>query len=283
MEGTAMTDTIDFLLLSDLHVSHRPPADAGLLTDTSATLEEVVARINAFEARPAFAVIAGDLTNHGEPDAYRKLASMLDELELPLVLALGNHDTRPGFRSVMLAEPGDPEAPYMHETTIAGVHLIVLDSSVPGRISGALGDDQIAFLTEALEREQGLPKVVVCHHPPQLDGGEEAWHSLDLASSEKLAEAVRGKAAGILSGHVHYDSVIHWHGVPVVIGTGLHNAVDITYRGGLRIVEDAGFTLCRLRPSGLTATFVPLVRSRRELTIHDLAKLAARDLEAAHG
>ncbi len=278
-----MTDRVDFLLLSDLHVSHRLPADAGLLTDTTRTLEEAVARINALQERPAFIVIAGDLTNHGEPDAYRKLATLLERLSLPLVMALGNHDTRPGFRSIMLAEPGDPTAPYIHDTVIAGVHLIVLDSSIPGRISGALGDDQFAFLEAALEREPGTPKVVVCHHPPYLEDGDAGWHSLDAASSARLAEIVGGgRVAAILSGHVHHDSVIHWHGVPVVIGTGLHNAVDTTYTAGLRVVDGAGFTVCSLRPSGLAATFVPLARSRAELAIHDLAMLDAMDRAGGH-
>ncbi len=278
-----MTDRVDFLLLSDLHVSHRPLAEAGLLTDTSRTLEEVVACVDKFAKKPAFIVIAGDLTNHGEPDAYRKLGKLLEPLSLPMVMALGNHDTRPGFRSVMLAQPGDPDAPYFHDTVIAGVHVIVLDSSIPGRISGALGDEQFAFLEAALKREPDIAKVVVCHHPPHLQDGDAGWHSLDAASSARLAEIVGGgQVAAILSGHVHHDSVIHWHGVPIVIGTGLHNAVDTTYIAGLRVVDGAGFTICTLRPSGLAATFVPLARSRAELAIHDLAMLDAMDRAGGH-
>lgn len=279
-----MTGSVDFVLLSDLHVSHRPPADAGLLTDTSAALEEAIARIEALETPPAFVVVAGDLTNHGEPDAYRKLAPMLDRLSAPRILALGNHDTRPGFREVMLGGEGDPDAPYVHETVVAGVHVIVLDSSLPGRISGALDAGQIEFLVKALDREPGLPKLVVCHHPPHLDGGAAGWHSLDAESSARLAEAVRGRGvAAILSGHVHRDSVIHWHGVPVVIGTGLHNAIDATENARVRMVDGAGFTLCRLRPSGLAASFVPLPRDRAELAVLDVDWLNAMDRRGAHG
>lgn len=279
-----MTGIVDFVLLSDLHVSHRPPAEAGLLTDTSATLVEAIDIVNALDPRPAFAVLAGDLTNHGEPDAYRLLSRLLARLAVPFVTALGNHDTRPGFRSVMLDEPGAPEAPHCHEAVVAGVRLVVLDSSLPGRISGGLGADQIAFLREALDREDGLPRIVVCHHPPHLEGGEAGWQSLDAESSARLANAIRGRGvAAILSGHVHHDSVVHWQGVPVVIGTGLHNAVDLTHASGLRVLDGAGFTLCRLRPSGLAASFVPLARSRRELVVHDLARLDALDRAGIRG
>jgi len=277
-----MSEPIDFLLLSDLHVSHRAPAEAGLLTDTTATLEEAVAMIAAMEVKPAFVIFAGDLANHGEDDAYRHLSRLLEPLALPKIFALGNHDSRPAFRSLMLDGAGEPEAPCLHEEVIAGAHVIVLDSSIPGRIAGALGDDQIAFLTDGLSNHPDLPKLVVRHHPPHLDGGEANWHSLDPESTDRLAEAVRGRnVAAILSGHVHFDSVIHWHGVPVVIGTGLHNAVDVTFRSGLRVVDGAGFTLCRLRPSGLAASFVPLVRSREQLVIHDMERLNAIDRQAA--
>lgn len=279
-----MTQSVDFVLLSDLHVSHRLPADAGLLTDTSAALEEAIARIEALETPPAFVIIAGDLTNHGEPDAYRKLVPMLDRLSAPKILALGNHDTRPGFRSVMLEGDGDPDAPYLHELVVSGVHVIVLDSSLPGRISGALGTDQIDFLTRALANEPALPKLVVCHHPPHLDVGEAGWHSLDAESSERLGAAVRGgKVAAILSGHVHCDSIIHWHGVPVVIGTGLHNAIDPTERSRVRMLDSAGFTLCRLRPSGLAVSFVPLPRGGAELAVLDADWLNTMDRRGAEG
>lgn len=277
-----MPDTIDFLLLSDLHVSHRAPSEAGLLTDTSATLEEAVAMIATMDIKPEFIVFAGDLTNHGEVDAYHHLSRLLAPLEVPKIFALGNHDSRPAFRSVILEGAGSPEEPHLHEEVIAGIHVIVLDSSIPGRIAGALGEGQISFLRGALSRNPDLPKVVVCHHPPHLDGTEANWHSLDPASTAMLAEALAdAKVLAILAGHVHFDSVIHWHGVPVIIGTGFHNAVDVTFRSGLRVVDGAGFTLCRVRPSGLTATFVPLARSRRQLVIHDLARLNAIDRQAA--
>jgi len=117
---------------------------------------------------------------------------------------------------------------------------------------------------------------------PHLDRTEANWHSLDPDSTDRLAEAVRGEnVLAILSGHVHFDSMIHWHGVSVVIGTGLHNAVDVTFRSGLRVVDGAGFTLCRIRPSGLSASFVPLSRSREQLVIHDLDRLNSIDRQGA--
>jgi len=277
-----MNDVVDFLLLSDLHISHRNPSEAGLLTDTSATLDEVVAMILAMDVQPAFIVFAGDLANHGEVQAYRHLARLLAPITLPKVYAIGNHDTRSAFRSVFRAGDGDPHAPCIHEEIVGGAHIIVLDSSIPGRIGGALEAGQIAFLVEALSRHPNLPKLVVCHHPPHLDGTEASWHSLDPRSTQMLAEAIRDRnVLAILSGHVHFDSVIHWHGVPVVIGTGLHNAVDVTFRSGLRVVDGAGFTLCRIRPSGLTASFVPLSRSREQLVIHDIERLNSIDRQAA--
>ena len=57
---------------------------------------------------------------------------------LPVVYALGNHDTRAGFYEGMLGRSTDIDAPYDHEQVIAGVHIITLDTSTPGQIGGTI-------------------------------------------------------------------------------------------------------------------------------------------------
>jgi 3',5'-cyclic-AMP phosphodiesterase len=259
-----MPDPLRFLHLTDLHVSDPAVPDPGLASDTLATLDAIVARIGAMDPAPAFVVISGDLTNRGDAASYRLLADRLARIALPQVLALGNHDRREGFREVMLGAPG--AAPYMHDVVVHGAHLIVLDSLQPGRIGGTLDDGQFAFLDEALARHPELPKIAVIHHPPALDPDEElVWHSLDWPSSERLGAALEGRVAGLLCGHVHVPRVSFWHGLPVIIGNGLHNTIDPLVLDGMRVIEPVGFTLCTLRPSGLTAEFVTLPHQDREL------------------
>jgi len=268
---------IHFVHLTDLHISHPETCDPHLLTDTPATLRQVVDALGRLSPKPAFVVVSGDITNHGDAASYRLAREIMSKIDVPIVYALGNHDNRMAFRAEMLGLADGGGAPYCHDQLIAGVHVIVLDSSVPGRISGAISPDQFAFLEQALTLRTDFPKLLVIHHPPALeDDPEFRWESINPADTRRLADALRGhRVVGILSGHTHFDRVIHWNGVPVIVGTGLHNGVDITYSDGMRIVDAAGYALCTLRPSGLSAVFVQLERNRRELAILPAERLRA--------
>lgn len=253
-----MTGTVTFVHITDLHVNAPGTVDPGLRSDTTATLRKVVGIINAMSPLPDFVVASGDITNMGDEASYRHARSILDDIEVPVLHALGNHDTRAGYRKGMLDDDGD--APLTYDRLVAGVHVIVLDSTVAGMIGGRLGDDQFAFLDAALDRHPQALKLVVIHHPPAI--GDESplrWEKLDEAGTARLGRMVEGRnVAGMLCGHVHYDRVALWHGVPVVISNGLNNANDLLFTQGLRMVEGTGFALCRLRPSGLDVSFVPL-------------------------
>ncbi len=246
-----------FIHLTDLHVSHPDSGDSGLHSDTPAALRRVVGIVNAMDPAPDFLVASGDLTNRGDPQSYRLVRQILDDLDVPVVLALGNHDTRAGFHGVF--GDGPSEQPHFHATQLGGLHVITLDTGVPGRVAGAICDAQFDFLDRTLPAHPDLPKLIVMHHPPWLDPNGLPWISLDQKSTKRLALALKAyKTVGILSGHIHINQVNHWHGIPVVISNGLHSTVDLLERTDLRIVDGTGFGLCVWRASGLGVSFVPL-------------------------
>jgi hypothetical protein len=70
------------------------------------------------------------------------------------------------------------------------------------------------------------------------------WESLSIDDTEALRQAVAGKnVIGILSGHIHFDRVSNWYGIPVVVGIGQHAATDVTVaaRGPAHAVEGASY------------------------------------------
>lgn len=260
--------------LTDLHISHPDVADAALKTDTTETLRRAVAAINAMDPLPDLVVASGDLTNTGATSSYRLLQEILTELAPPVVLALGNHDKRAPFAEVFATGKGD--APFVQEKILGNLHVITLDTLVPGHVAGRLDSDQIAFLDAALEREPHLPKLVVAHHPPRMDDRTLPWASLDDQSSRRFGETIAGRGViGVLSGHVHLDQVHHWHGVPVITCMGLNSTVDLLEPRDMRIVEGTSMGLCVLRPSGLSVSFVPLTPERQELGLLEMARLRA--------
>jgi len=261
-----------FVHITDLHVSHPDSGDPGLHSDTPARLKRVVEIVNAMEARPDFLIASGDLTNRGDEESYRLVKSTLAALEVPTILALGNHDKRPGFHEVFGEGPSD--RPYYHQAVIAGLHVITLDTSIPDRVSGRICDEQFDFLKQALAAEPDAPKLLVMHHPPRVDPDGLPWGSIDMASTERLGEMIAGRPViGILSGHIHINQVNHWHGVPILVASGQHSTVDLLERRDLKIVEGGGLGLCVWRPTGLSVSFVPLAPQSEEIGVIDRARL----------
>jgi 3',5'-cyclic-AMP phosphodiesterase len=255
-----------FLHLSDLHLS---PANAPRKAEL---LARVAAAVERLPARPEFAIVSGDLTDRGDADSYGMLQEMLAGFPVPVHLALGNHDSRRGFHAAY----GTGEGAYHHATVAGALHLITLDTAIPGRVHGAIGPDQIAWLEAELPRHPDLPKLVVLHHPPRLDPLSLPWSTLDEASTAALGAAIAGhRIAGLLSGHVHMNRMALWQGAPLVVSSGLHSTIDPLHEDGLRILEGAGFNLCRWSPEGLAVTYVPLEPEGRQIGLIDLSRLEA--------
>lgn len=256
-----------FVHLTDLHISHPDLDDPHLSSDTAATLSRAVQLINAMTPAPDFVVLSGDLTNRGDEASYELMRDLISPLQMPVLHALGNHDTRPGYRAAFPETGNVPEAPLFHHSVQGAMHVIVLDSSIPGRIAGGLDADQLAMLDRALAEHADLPKLLVCHHPPYFDRpGALDWESLNAEDTIALAEILRGhRIVGMLSGHIHINRVLHWQGFPVVVSNGLHNTLDILEPANLVILEGSGFTLCDHGPAGLDARFVPLDPVPRKL------------------
>ncbi len=260
--------------LTDLHLSHPDVGDAALKTDTTGTLRRAIAAINAMEPLPDLVVASGDLTNTGAVSSYALLKQTMADLAPPVVLALGNHDKRAPFAEVFATGTGD--APFVYEKVIGDLHVITLDTLVPGHVAGRIDPEQISFLDAALSREPALPKLVVAHHPPRMDDRTLPWASLDAHSSQQFGETIAGRGVvGVLSGHVHLDQVHHWHGVPVITCMGLNSTVDILEQCDMRIIEGTSMGLCVLRPSGLSVSFVSLTPERRQLGLLEQARLRA--------
>ena len=267
-----MTDKLTFVHLTDLHVGNPDVPDASLQTDTAATLRAVLKDVQRLQPVPAFMVVSGDLTNLGDTGSYAAVKAIFAEaaLPMPVLFALGNHDKRPEFYQAMLGRDDRGSAPYDHDAVIAGLHVIVLDTSVPGHIGGGLEPSQFDWLRERLDAHPELRKLLVMHHAPMLDEDEPstAWQSIGAAGTARLRELAAGRPniVGILSGHIHYDRVSNWHGIPVVVGTGHHNATDVLLLGtSHRALAGASFVVGTVRPSGLTVAFVPQPSDRREL------------------
>lgn len=276
-----------FIHMTDLHVGDAD--DTHLFSDTAETLEQILADVAKVEPRPSFIVASGDLTNRGDAESFRRLKAIMETSGLPVIYALGNHDTRPGFYEGMGVDATSPETSYDHDTVIDGVHIITLDSTSPGLIGGTIEDEQFVWLEQALDRHVDLPKLIVSHHAPALDesAADAPWRSIRLEDSERLGTLLcdrmqKGRSIlGILSGHIHHDRVSIWNGILVVVGMGQHAATDLLRTDVLRMVKGASFGIGTVRRSGLTIAFVPQPSDREELNVYPLDMLRKTVMQLA--
>ncbi|MEL6232830.1 MAG: metallophosphoesterase [Pseudomonadota bacterium] len=282
-----MTEPVTFLHLTDLHIADPNMPDLATHSDTVATMQAVRELIGAMHPAPAFIAISGDLTDSGDAASYRLLRELLSGFEMPLLLALGNHDSRAGFYEAYLGTP-NREGYYDHDAVVAGVHVITLDSSRPHTIGGELDAAQFAWLDERLAAHAGLPKVLMLHHPLSLDGDPAAeWETLRVADTDRLAEMIAGRGvAAILSGHIHQDRVSIVGDTPLIVTQGQHTVLDaLAGPDVLRMLHGASFAVCTLQAgraagqaAAISVNYVTLPSDRRLLGEFEMERL--RRIEA---
>jgi len=273
-----------FVHLSDLHVS-LDPDDTMLLSDTLSILDTVLARLEPIRPRLDFIIASGDLTNHGHPDAFDAIRDRFDAFGVPIIYALGNHDERAVFYERVLGQPERGTDPYDHDLVIAGLHVIVVDSSVPNSPLGALDDEQLAWLRGALERHPNVPKILVIHHPP-APTTHPVFEFLNLqpGTRERLAATIEGsKLLAILSGHVHHEQFMVWHGIPTIISAGLHNVTDVIDSDRFRAHSGGSYGLVTVGVNhDLNYQTVPLLSNPEPLHDVDLDTLKQYLTAAGH-
>lgn len=256
-----MAKPLTFIHLADLHVANPAADEPHLFSDTSAILSDVLAMVRHIEPRPSFIVVSGDIANNADDAAYTELKRVWGDLDIPAFFALGNHDSRSGFHSVMLGRAADLDAPYYYDSFVEGIHLIVLDSSTPKSPHGTIEPEQFSWLEAVLETHAELPKLIVSHHPPVIgfEAPELGFETLEPGHSDRLLSMLKGRnILAMLCGHVHQERVSIWCGIPIVVGHGHHSRLDVLHPGGIRGTSGAGFSLCRVLPSGLTVNFISL-------------------------
>lgn len=170
-------------------------------------------------------VVAGDLTNYGQPAEMEPLLNALVRLRVPTIAVLGNHDYESG-----------KEQELMQMMTAAGIKILdgtayerdgVGFAGTKGFVGGfgrgmltAFGEPEIktfvkASIDEALKLERGLSqlrtkkRVVVLHYSPIAATAQgEAPEIMPFLGTSRLAEVIdRHGADLVLHGHAHHGTM----------------------------------------------------------------------------
>jgi 3',5'-cyclic AMP phosphodiesterase CpdA len=248
--------------LSDTHLTSRGVAYNGVV-DADAALQRALARIRAAlaDGRGIDAVIAsGDLTDSGDPDAYRRLRVALESLAVPVIFAAGNHDVRTAFHEHILDLP-DVHAPVLQVHTARGLRVIVLDSTVVGSGVGRLSPEHMDELRDELSGSAAHGTILVLHHAPLPPPSTLlTYFALERESRAALAAAVADTDVRIvLAGHHHLAQSGMLGTVPVAVAGSTAIRTDpLAPPGRERTTRSAGFNLVAVYPDTITVSVVPV-------------------------
>lgn len=251
--------------LSDTHLLAGNPPLGGRF-DTALNLRRMLDGVEATGIRPDALVFTGDLTDLGEPEAYRALRAevepVAERLGAPVVWVAGNHDERPAMRRELFGLDAD-EQPITGVFDLGGLRLVALDSTVPGWHHGAIDDAQLAWLGDVLADPAPLGTILAMHHPP-APSHIPFFDILELRGQDELAAVLAGSdVRSILAGHLHYAMHGSFHGVPVSVAAASCYAMNLQ-RPPTRVNGmDAGqsFQLVHVYPETITHTVVPLAQA----------------------
>jgi Icc-related predicted phosphoesterase len=171
-------------------------------------------------------LLAGDLTRRGTPAEFRVVAGELQDVTIPVLTVLGNHDHESGEADTGLAILRD-----------RGVHILdgepfelegrgVGFAGVKGFIGGfgrwtltAFGEaetksivaatlDEVSRLEFALRRLSTPVRVVLLHYSPICDTVKgEPEQIFPFLGNDRLVEPIdRFKAAAVFHGHAHHGT-----------------------------------------------------------------------------
>jgi 3',5'-cyclic-AMP phosphodiesterase len=214
--------------ISDLHIK-QPGALAYGRVDTAKALERCVTALNELAPAPDLVVISGDLADTPTPEEYDHLKRLLAPLKLPVACIPGNHDSREMMRSAFPATKYAQSSGALNQRIeLAGLDLVLLDSSVHSKPHGLLDPATLEWLDATLTSASERPALLFLHHPPFKAG---IWHMdrQDLFNADALAEVVRRhpRIRLIATGHIHRATFTMFAGVPTTICPAPNHAVDL--------------------------------------------------------
>ena len=220
---------LTFAQITDLHIT--TAKDPLNRARNEERLRKVLKAIHAREPRPAAIIATGDLVDRGEPEEYLELRRILQDVEIPLYLGVGNHDLRGPFLTAFPETPVDRNGFVQYAADLGGVRLVMCDTVEEGRNGGAFCARRASWLKSMLAQDKRKPTIVALHHPPIASGIRWMDPAPDAPWIGRLAGVLKNRkqVKGVICGHVHrpYHAQLAGKTVSVSPATSIQLALDL--------------------------------------------------------
>lgn len=186
-------------LLADAHLPNPNPESAA-----ARNLRMAVAQINALNPPAAAVLMAGDLTDRGDPASLELGQSILAALQAPYWLVPGECDRHPAFPSVWEEMFGPmPFSFVLHGVQICGLDTLA-PKAAPGRAGFQVNRHCCHWLAAVLQQSSPATPLLILSHAPlyRLFRPWQWW--TEQAESLYHLLAARDRVY-LLHGHVHQN------------------------------------------------------------------------------
>jgi 3',5'-cyclic AMP phosphodiesterase CpdA len=231
--------------------------------DPVAGLTAAVAGVRALPQQPDAVLVSGDLSDNATAAEYEQVRRLLAPLEAPAYVLPGNHDDRAALRR-HFGLPGSGGEPVQYSVDLGPMRLVVLDTTRPGRIEGALDAQRLDWLAADLAAAPARPTLLAMHHPP-LATGVPAWDDLSLPAPDRraLGDVVERHphVRGLVAGHVHRTISGDLAGRSVLTVPSTYVQARLNFAAeGLELAPDepAGFVLHAVVDGGVISHLQPV-------------------------
>lgn len=205
--------------------------------DTQKRFELCVQNIRENHSDAHCIVVTGDLTERGEPEAYKFFNDQMLTTGIPVYCTLGNHDDRQGHRSQIPKDSLDINGFVQSAIeTPAGV-LLLLDTKLDGSDAGTYCELRQQWLRDQLKKYSSVPVFLFMHHPP-FDLNSPRIDKIGLDAKEVFASIVstHKNIRHIFFGHAHRPVGGNWKGISVSSMSGTNHQSKLNFEG----VENPG-------------------------------------------
>jgi 3',5'-cyclic-AMP phosphodiesterase len=199
---------LQVIQVTDSHL--RGDEDGTLLgMNTRASLEAVLELIERNGHEPDLVVATGDIAQDGSEEAYQCFQDEMSQFSCPVYWFLGNHDHNRSMVQIAAGTEALDRVVVRH-----GWKLIFLDSSVPGKVYGRLGKDELRLLEEELSADSKLHVLICFHHHP-IDIGSAWLDNIGLRNRDEFLAIIdrHDNVRGVLWGHIHQEIDVERNGV----------------------------------------------------------------------
>lgn len=170
--------------------------------NTENSLKLIVERVMSEVTDIDLIIATGDIAQDSSVQAYKNFLSFLAPLNSPMRWIPGNHDSR---ENMIEAGKGLDHAEPIVE--LGNWVVLLLDSIVPERVYGFLAEDQLALLTQTLEKYSDKHVLVTFHHHPFAM--QSRWiDQIGVRNRDDLSQLLEkhSNVKAVVCGHVHQEN-----------------------------------------------------------------------------